>query len=348
MSTMVGVVDDVRGFNRFYTRVLGLLRPDLAGSAFGLTEARVLFELAHGDDVAVSDLRRELDLDAGYLSRILSGFTAVRARGPGAVGDRRSSTGRPADDAMAGGLRGTRPVAGAPRSTRCWLLWTRDQRSQLVTAMGRDPSRARRPAASAGARSSRARAGRPRLGRRAPWRPLCRRVRLGRRRSRRWSHASSPTSPSAATPTARRRGSPSWTASGSAACSARPRIPRTPRSCACCSSSPSARGSGRRHPAGRRVPAVRQAIRLRANHVVDQRCARRRAAHLRARRLSARSPRAAPQLRARSRRRVLVARPVDQARPVSARAPAPAGCRASSPAAGHPSSPSCACRWAGS
>jgi DNA-binding MarR family transcriptional regulator/GNAT superfamily N-acetyltransferase len=73
---MVGVVDDVRGFNRFYTRVLGLLRPDLAGSAFGLTEARVLFELAHGDDVAVSDLRRELDLDAGYLSRILSGFTA--------------------------------------------------------------------------------------------------------------------------------------------------------------------------------------------------------------------------------------------------------------------------------
>ena len=70
------VVDDVRGFNRFYTRVLGLLRPDLAGSAFGLTEARVLFELAHRDDVAVSELRRDLDLDAGYLSRILSGFTA--------------------------------------------------------------------------------------------------------------------------------------------------------------------------------------------------------------------------------------------------------------------------------
>src|SRR4051794_29321019 len=72
---MFDVVDDVRGFNRFYTRVLGLLRPDLAGSAFGLTEARVLFELAHRDAVAVSELRRDLDLDAGYLSRILSGFT---------------------------------------------------------------------------------------------------------------------------------------------------------------------------------------------------------------------------------------------------------------------------------
>ena len=71
---MASVVDDIRGFNRFYTRVSGLLRPDLAGSAFGLTEARVLFELAHSDGVAVSDLRRELDLDAGYLSRILSHF----------------------------------------------------------------------------------------------------------------------------------------------------------------------------------------------------------------------------------------------------------------------------------
>ena len=74
---MTAVVDDVRGFNRFYTRVLGLLRPDLAGSAFGLTEARVLFELAHRDEVAVAELRRELDLDAGYLSRILSGFTTA-------------------------------------------------------------------------------------------------------------------------------------------------------------------------------------------------------------------------------------------------------------------------------
>lgn len=77
MSTMsVSAVNEVRGFNRFYTRVLGLLRPQLAGSAFGLTEARVLYELAHSDQIPVSELRRVLDLDAGYLSRILSRFIA--------------------------------------------------------------------------------------------------------------------------------------------------------------------------------------------------------------------------------------------------------------------------------
>jgi DNA-binding MarR family transcriptional regulator/RimJ/RimL family protein N-acetyltransferase len=69
-------VSEVRAFNRFYTRILGLLRPNLAGSAFGLTEARVLFELAQVEQMAVADLRRALDLDAGYLSRILSRFMA--------------------------------------------------------------------------------------------------------------------------------------------------------------------------------------------------------------------------------------------------------------------------------
>lgn len=79
MSVAAHTIDQVRGFNRYYTRVLGLLQPDLAGSAFGLTEARVLFELAHSRDsepVAVVELRRRLNLDAGYLSRILSTFTS--------------------------------------------------------------------------------------------------------------------------------------------------------------------------------------------------------------------------------------------------------------------------------
>ena len=84
-------VSEVRGFNRFYTRTLGLLRPKLAGSSFGLTEARVLFELAHGDQVAVAELRSTLGLDAGYLSRILSRFIAdgLVAQEPSATDARR-------------------------------------------------------------------------------------------------------------------------------------------------------------------------------------------------------------------------------------------------------------------
>jgi DNA-binding MarR family transcriptional regulator/GNAT superfamily N-acetyltransferase len=132
---MPGVVDDVRGFNRFYTRVLGLLRPELAGSAFGLTEARVLFELAHCDDVATSELRRELDLDAGYLSRILSGLTVsgLVAREKSAADGRRqvvrlTESGRRAFDELDRLQTGAIDTLLAPLDD--------GQRTQLVGAMG--------------------------------------------------------------------------------------------------------------------------------------------------------------------------------------------------------------------
>ena len=64
----------IRRFNRFYTRKIGVLEQQLLESPYSLTEARVLFELAHRDEPTAKEIGAQLDLDPGYLSRIVQAF----------------------------------------------------------------------------------------------------------------------------------------------------------------------------------------------------------------------------------------------------------------------------------
>jgi DNA-binding MarR family transcriptional regulator/GNAT superfamily N-acetyltransferase len=85
-SALAQDVDAVRRFNRFYTRQIGVLQEKLLHSAFSLTEGRVLYEIGYHGETGTArataptavELANALDIDEGYLSRILQRFAKRR------------------------------------------------------------------------------------------------------------------------------------------------------------------------------------------------------------------------------------------------------------------------------
>jgi DNA-binding MarR family transcriptional regulator/N-acetylglutamate synthase-like GNAT family acetyltransferase len=124
----------VRGFNRFYTRKLGVLDQQLLKSPFSLSEARVLYELANREDPSAKEIGIELGLDPGYLSRIIQNFddNGLITRKPLPSDRRRSRLGLTA--------KGRQAFAKVDRSSHddiaaMLAMLPRDGRERLIAAM---------------------------------------------------------------------------------------------------------------------------------------------------------------------------------------------------------------------
>lgn len=68
------LIDRIREFNRFYTNIIGLLDRQYLDTPFSLTEGRVLYEIRHTELCTAREIRSSIDIDEGYLSRILDKF----------------------------------------------------------------------------------------------------------------------------------------------------------------------------------------------------------------------------------------------------------------------------------
>jgi len=67
-------IKEIRAFNRFYTNIIGLLDKHILNSNYSLPEVRIMFELYHNAGLTASDITSLIDIDKGYLSRILKDF----------------------------------------------------------------------------------------------------------------------------------------------------------------------------------------------------------------------------------------------------------------------------------
>jgi len=79
------LTDEVRAFNRFYTREIGLLNRSLPATELSLPEARVLYEVAQALEGGrtAAEIGRTLGMDKAHLSRIVARFVTRGLREAG-------------------------------------------------------------------------------------------------------------------------------------------------------------------------------------------------------------------------------------------------------------------------
>lgn len=92
MSLRANDIAQIRAFNRFYTKIIGLLEEGMHQSPHSLAEARVIYELGKRGSASASVIAGGLDMDRGQMSRLVlrlvdQGVVAVLPQ----AGDKRSS-----------------------------------------------------------------------------------------------------------------------------------------------------------------------------------------------------------------------------------------------------------------
>ena len=68
----------LRGFNRLYTELLGILQNKVYESDYSLSETRILYEISKGEHGIASELCKAIGVDPGYMSRIIKKFEKQR------------------------------------------------------------------------------------------------------------------------------------------------------------------------------------------------------------------------------------------------------------------------------
>jgi DNA-binding MarR family transcriptional regulator/GNAT superfamily N-acetyltransferase len=127
-------ISAVRAFNRDYTRRIGVLAQGMLDSPYTLTQARVLYEIEHHPGITATALAADLQLDPGYLSRIVRAF-----EGRGLLRRRRAAADARHQhlELTAAGRRAYRPLErGSQEQVRDMLAGLAEpQRSEVVSAM---------------------------------------------------------------------------------------------------------------------------------------------------------------------------------------------------------------------